>query len=525
MEFIISDGKNLMCKYDFNENSKDACEILSKYLLEITGISTSKKTHVIKFVEDEKYLKNGFSYEIYNNELVFTAKNKDAFIYAVYDFLERVIGCRYFSSKVEFIPNIKNLRVAFEKYEFIPNINYREIYYQDYEDSAFAKKHKLAQSKVHSGWGFWCHSFGELLPTEKYFDEHPEYFALHKDERNPKGEPCLSNPIVQKLMIENLRKFIKEKPECHYWSVSQNDDNMFCTCADCKALDEYDESQMGSVLKFVNIVAKEFPDKTISTLAYWYTRKPPKHTRPEKNVHIMVCNIEAGRGLAIEIDPKCKESKEEMEVWASVAKNLSLWDYNVQFRNLVSPFPNLRTLQPNMQFFVKNNLKSLFSQCNREIGGEFCELRGYLLAKLAWDKDCDINKHMIEFCEGYYKEAGKYILEYINLMHDAQEKHNKRLDIFEGPVDAKDTYLTEELYNNYVEIFSKARKSVKDDILLRVEVASLPIDYAGIVLNYGKNKIERLVHFAKFARASNLKMVEEWKITVDQFVTDELTKL
>lgn len=525
MKFIISDGLNLLCTYDFSKKSKEACDILSNYVTQITGISQTKKTNVIKFVDDKKYGKNGFSYGVSNDELVFTAGNENAFVYAVYDFLERLVGCRYFSSKVEFVPKRKNLSVNLENYEFIPVIDYREVFYKDYEDSAFAKKHKLAQSQAHSGWGFWCHSFGDLLSTEKYFGEHPEYFALHEGKRNPKGEPCLSNPTVQRIMIENLRKFIEEKPECHYWSVSQNDDNMFCTCADCKDADDYDESQMGSVLKFVNNVAKEFPDKTISTLSYWYTRKPPKHTRPEKNVHIMTCNIEAGRGLPIAIDPKCKESKTEMEFWASISENVSLWDYNVQFKNLVSPFPNLRTLQPNMQFFVKNNLKLLFSQCNREIGGEFCELRGYLLAKLAWDKDCDINKHMVEFCEGYYKAAGKYILEYITIMHDAQEKYNKRLDIFGSPADAKKTYFTEELYNTYVELFAKARASVKGDVLLRVEVASLPLDYAGIMLNYGENQIERLIHFAKFARASNLKMVEEWKITVDQFVTDELAKL
>ncbi|ELC8442722.1 DUF4838 domain-containing protein [Clostridium perfringens] len=543
---ITKNSKSTTSIFSVKE-SKRASQILKNYLELITDAKftlytedTNLKTSLednsklssivnkILFVLDSSNGENGFSYHIDENILYFKAKNEQAFVYSVYDFLEQIIGCSFYSSDYEFVPKIQTLDINFAPYSFNPPINYREIFYKDFESPIFAEKLKMNTSKEHESWGFWCHSFQVLLPYD-LFHEHPEYFALIDGKRNPKGEPCLSNPNVRKIIKENLKKFMDEKPECKYWSVSQNDDNLYCRCPKCVARDAYDGTQMGSILDFINEVANEFPDKVISTLAYWYSRKPPKHTRPASNVHIMLCNIEANRGLPIETDPTNKEVREELLDWSKICKNISLWDYNIQFANLVSPFPNLRTLGPNMRYFVKNNLKLLFSQCNREIGGEFAKLRGYMLAKLAWNPDCDEFYHMKNFCDKYYKEASPFILEYIELIHDAQEKFNERLDIFNGPKNAENTYLSLDLYNKYNDLFDKAYEKTKydEDLFTRVQEARLPLYYAGIVLKYGtlEEQLLNIKEFAKIANKVNLKMVEEWKITTEKFLMDSLIAL
>lgn len=52
----------------------------------------------------------------------------------------------------------------------------------------------------------------------------------------------------------------------------------------------------GTVIRFVNAVAEaveqEFPDVIIDTLAYQYTRKPPKLVRSRHNVCVRLCTIE-----------------------------------------------------------------------------------------------------------------------------------------------------------------------------------------------------------------------------------------
>lgn len=512
-----------------------AANILADYLRRITDASFQiQETTTVNpsiLLKDAGHGASGFRYRIFDKDIEIEAGNEQAMVYAVYDWLERVVGCRYYARGREYVPFDGNLTVCFDSYRFSPVLEYREVHYRDYFDPEFAEKHKMTPStRRDENWGFWSHSFYTLCPPEKYFDRHPEYFALHEGKRvGANAQLCLSNPDVFEIVRDNLKAHMAKKPNARYWSVSQNDNNAYCQCEKCREQNERDGSPMGSVLQFVNRLAAHFPDKVLSTLAYWYTRKPPAITRPAPNVHIMLCNIEANRGLPIETDEKSSGSRQELLDWKEICQNVFLWDYCIQFRNLVSPFPNLRVLGPNIRFFLRSNVRSLFSQCNREFGGEFHELRGYLLAKLMWDPDADEEEILSDFLNGYYKQAAPFIRQYIGLLHDEMEKAGGELNIFGGPLDAKDTYLREELFQQYERLFQQAIDTAAGDreTQFLVKTAALPVYYAGIVLEYGsrEEKLQRIGKFAEQARKTGLVMVEEWKITADKFITDAIARL
>ena len=119
------------------------------------------------------------------------------------------------------------------------------------------------------------------------------------EERNV-GDICFSSEGAFEVASKNLNKLIDEKPELTYWSVSQMDNAQYCRCPKCqKAYDESCSTQ-GSIIPFVNKMAQKFPDKIISTLSYWYSTRPPKGIKPEKNVNIMLCNIGSPRHIPIE---------------------------------------------------------------------------------------------------------------------------------------------------------------------------------------------------------------------------------
>ena len=115
---------------------------------------------------------------------------------------------------------------------------------------------------------------------------------------------CLTNPDVLKIAIRSLRKMVAHNPEAKYWSVSQNDNRDYCTCVQCKAIDDREGSPSGSIISFVNQVADQFPDKMISTLAYEYGRRAPKTLIPRDNVNIMLCSIEINRDKPIRGTPR-----------------------------------------------------------------------------------------------------------------------------------------------------------------------------------------------------------------------------
>ena len=165
-----------------------AAEILAEYLHRVTDAHFTVRADngerpAIRLVRAD-HGDSGFAYRLDGGDVVIEAGNAQAMSYAVYDWLERVVGCRYYSRSYEYIPFDANLEVEFDDYEFSPILGYREILYTEYGDPIFAEKHKITPTcKRSEDWGFWCHSFDALCPPDKYFDEHPEYFALRDGKR------------------------------------------------------------------------------------------------------------------------------------------------------------------------------------------------------------------------------------------------------------------------------------------------------------------------------------------------------
>ena len=90
---------------------------------------------------------------------------------------------------------------------------------------------------------------------------------------------------------------------------------------------EEDKSPSGPILRLVNEIADEFPDKLISTLAYQYSRKAPEMTIPRENVEIMLCTIELHRHASIVNDPGAASFRDDIVAWGKMAKNIFIWDY------------------------------------------------------------------------------------------------------------------------------------------------------------------------------------------------------
>ena len=125
-----------------------------------------------------------------------------------------------------------------------------------------------------------------------------------------------------------------------------------------RAIDEREGSPSGSIINFVNQVAEQFPDNMISTLAYEYSRKAPSTLRPRKNINIMLCSIEMRRDrpFAEASDTVSTAFVRDVKEWSKIAGDIIVWDYVIQFPNLISPFPNLHVLQPNLRFFTENGV-------------------------------------------------------------------------------------------------------------------------------------------------------------------------
>jgi hypothetical protein len=300
-------------------------------------------------------------------------------------------------------------------------------------------------------------------------------------------QPCLTNPEVLKIALAKLEADIPLQPDKQLWSVSQNDNFSYCQCDDCNKIIEEEGSPAGPVIRFVNEVAKRFPEETISTLAYQYSRQAPKVTKPADNVQIMLCTIELNRSQPIGEDPRSASFLKDIVDWGKISKNIYLWDYTVNFSHHTTPFPNMHVLQPNIQLFVKNNVHSHFQQSNTDVGHEFSELKSYLISRLLWNPDVNADSVINDFMNGYFGAAAPFVRTYLDTLQGEILKTKEWLDIYGHPTAHENTFLTEANIARYIGYFDQAMAAVKDqpELLLHVRTYLLPVQYAAMEI--GKN--------------------------------------
>jgi hypothetical protein len=422
-----------------------------------------------------------------NIELI--GSNEKTLRYAVYTLLE-IWGFRKYTAKDNFIPKLKH--VTFPKnfnQTYKPSFEYRALFYPDCYDEAFRDWHKLDWHI--NDFGIWGHSFYKLLSAKTYFKTNPEFFALYEGQRNSESF-CMTNDTVVEIITKKMSEIIAQNPNASFFSLSQNDDVVYCECDNCKTLNEKHGGPQGSFYYFLNKIATQFPKTKITTLAYLHIYRAPVNLKIEPNIYTLFCPIQMNRGKAIIESPRNKGFLDILNNWSTTAQHLYLWDYTVEFTNYLSPFPNLHTFSKNYKLYEQNKVKGLFVQGYADVAGDLYELRQYLLAKIIWDTQTDVEAVTNDFLNGFYGEAGPFVKKYIDLLTQYQENTDRYLDIYTDPVQNRNSFLTPEAMNQYDLIISQAEISVKDNPTLtkRVLKFRLALEYVYFeqAKFYGKDK-------------------------------------
>ena len=419
-------------------------------------------------------------------------------LYAVYQFLEELVGIRFLTAEHTHVPDAAALEIPCGGYSYSPPFSFRWSYYRENSEvPAFAAKRKVNTVTDAENLGgktqqqLINHSFHALVPYGTYGERHPEYYALvdgKRDTNTHGGGPqlCVTNPEVIEVAAESAIRQLSDRPEATNISVSQADTAAYCRCETCEALNEAEDSPMGSQLIFVNAVAerieREHPHVKVGTLAYWYTRKPPKTVTPRHNVQIQLCSIECCTHHAID-NPDCEQNQafcQDTIEWGKICNDIWIWNYNTNFRSYDLPFLNLRSIAPNVRYFLRNNAKGMFMQANGNgLTGEFSDLRNYLISHLIWNPYLDADTLLTEFVNLHYEAAAPPILEYITFLHDNVEARSLHPRCFPTSEDVGlDAESTQIIFDYFQQALTLAEKP---EIRARVEKATIPAYKAMLV--------------------------------------------
>jgi hypothetical protein len=483
-------------------------------------------------------------------------------LYGVYGFLEDHLGCRWFAPDVRHIPQRKKLKIPPLDDRQIPKLEYRDVFTFECFDGDWAARNRSTSQFARleekhggkTGIVSLAHTFYALVPPSQHFDTHPEYFSLVNGARlrdDNYGQLCCTNKEVIEICIQETLSQMRANPTMRVFSVSQSDTfpeaPNYCECENCQKLAREEESQMGPVLALVNRVAeaveREFPENTVETLAYRWTRKPPKNLRPRKNVLICLCTAECCFVHPFESCDyaQSRAFRDDIEAWGKTGARLWVWNYVTSFSDYLLPFPSQRYLRQNIRFFVRSGVTGIFEQdAYNTPNSELAALGGYMTAKFLWNPDYDEDKAAREFLAAYYGPAAKPIRRYMDLLNERVEEENIHLGI-DAAILARPSsaHVKKDFLLRANRLWETAERKAADnpEFLKRVQTSRLSVDYAIVertrMALSGNLPIDDALHalartrveqYLKNLEAAGIERLCEWRpFDLSQYIKD-LTK-
>jgi hypothetical protein len=364
-------------------------------------------------------------------------------LYGVYDFLDIELGVKFLTAEVTHVPQAPTLTVEMQSRMFAPVIERRTIW----EGLGGQSTRRNRMNGVSFGLdnsrlggvvpiGPTTHTFSSLVPPDKHFETHPEYFSQidGKRKREHNGlftQLCMSNPEVAEIAIKTIRGWlgpeVKTNPYNKYIvSVTVNDTPYFCQCEECTQINKEEGVELGgNKMRFVNSIAdqlaEEYPAISIETMLYH--TELPKITKPASNVLIQMVHDPDWR-YAFD-DPTSKPNAERLQEFLKMKESIGDgYVYNwiklgkYSSGSYLDPRPNLRFIARNIRIMTECGVRGYFCQTVQSRGTEMQDLRYYLLARAMWRPEIDSRETIREFCNLYYSAGAPDVIRYIDFLHD-----------------------------------------------------------------------------------------------------------
>lgn len=397
-----------------------------------------------------------------------------ATLYAVYDLLDE-IGVRWYrpESWGEHVPQLETITLLSGRRRHVPVYKYRwgvngyrnpvdqtpeqkemariwAIRNRQNTQMATPPEMRFPSQQGGTHWLNITHMYDTLFPVTRYFETHPEYYALIDGKRRKDGQLCLSNPEVQQLAADKVIAFSREAPQFETHSLEPLDNDLWCQCEQCKAMDDpnqksiwsngtidwersmVDVSMSNRIAAFGKIVAGKVAQSgqpiKLGWLAYLTHTEPPSriHDLP-KNVIVQPAAFSSAffdpqdsfsdysRDL---FDPASKPNQKFVEALNGYGKMTRMLTYEYWSGIAwVGPMPLIRTMKDRVQSYRQFPIDGIYSETSPHWGPQGIGL--YFFTRLLWNPDLDIEKELDSYCKNYYGPAYKPMLEYHTLLEDA----------------------------------------------------------------------------------------------------------
>lgn len=567
---IAQDGKSDYC-IRFDKDDKDlrfvaAIKDLGDFLHEITGatIPFDDQTAAHKIIVGERAPGDDKPFSGVRERRIKSVGN-DIYLYgdgqfgtigAIYDFLEKFCGCRWFGpwDGDTFVPKNANLTLNPIDYSHAPSFRSLELGSSwalakvhpgvaDYmrRNRCFLQPDYRGPNPSLDGWkyiGPTTHGLSAYFPPgghkpgsfenqwagphvaladKGYFKEHPEYFTMDKNgKRVPNRQPCFSHPDVRRILTENIETVLKyEKYNVDEYAIldlSFNDrSGGFCECPGCKALEEKYQSPGGPYYDYLielgNKFIAKYPKLVIRMIAYQpsMTGVPPKEGfRFPANISVIVAPLVQDFSKPLS-HPYNTSFRKEFTEWGHIADNMWWWSYPVLYPHGIRAyalFPGVYRNAENIRFAYSVGTRYIIS----EMGGSvihncaFKQLNDYLEVRLADDVNDSVDRIVQEYCDYCYGAASDLMVKYLRETHAESVKDPNYFIYYDDPRSMRSLHSPANLLH-WQGYFNEMERLIGNDTyrLLQLGRARINLD-ALTLLQWSRIREER----PEFATLENL---------------------
>jgi len=429
---------------------KIACEILNKYLLESIGVKldivVENEKKIQKFISvgntdimlkkafEIRHGFDGYTVKEADKNLYLFGQSDSSVIWAAQAFLEKAVGYKFYAKDEVKIDKVDSIDFIGYDFYYTPTIPNRAsgfgVCSTDTEYATGLKAYAWFGERADGSpfWGTWsrqisCHNHLIIMPLEKYYDAHPEWY------NDKKNQLCLSNLEMRDEFFKNLVGYFEKFSTQTHFLLGHEDNGDMCYCENCKK--RIDAVGTGGLhVEFINDIARRTekwrkencPERQISVGMFAYSTKtsmkPPVKKVDgkivpvsdsvilEPNVFILFAPIGAKEHSRPITDPANEYYYRCFEMWNTLCKRFGIWMYYATFRRSFEFADGIYIFKQNIEALQKFGCDYFYVECNSNVGAVmFQKMHLYVLTQLEWDVSQDTDTLINEFMNAYYKCA------------------------------------------------------------------------------------------------------------------------
>ena len=363
---------------------------------------------------------------------IFISGKRFGILYGVYDLLKVLFNFQTYSNKVYCIDKTKDVNLPDVDITEVPDIPIRfPTTGAQYTNKV--STHRLGlqlSSEILFAEGNAHNMTKYIVPIDANVEAHPSWFSGDRTQLcyTARGDEVEYEAMLEEA-VKNVKKYLDNNPNHSMMALTQMDIQTWCECETCQALEDHYGTNAASQIYFVNDVAERVEEwldterdgREVQFMLFAYHKSElapavkqqdgtwkavDDSVRLRDNVSIWLAPIYENYTISVN-HPESSNIRTMFESWHTVADSYSVWAYNVYFDNYLIPYDSYAALQDLIRYFVSNNTKFLWVQGNWNLHNNtgYDDLKEYLLAKLMWNCNLNVNDLISEYFDNVYKEA------------------------------------------------------------------------------------------------------------------------